>query len=322
VDSLFEKSVCKFACQVNDDVLYGLAPNSLETATALPTVDAVNSMLSCATPSTTGTATGPLALFSLEFSSSQSRADSFFERAIVLRTDNREAARIPRPPPMPISINNGLPNIVFPLSNGDSTVIELVALFDTCGSLNSGDLSFHLWLAASYPDIVHEILFDDGPEGFEPIKLTGAIKESANTPEKHGVLTAVIRYKTPFVDSSGLPMLLSFALGSSVSTNTILGWPSMLALGLSFDINRLKVYSHVLNHEFHVLQDAGRLGIPPGVKFDPQEFRNRFDAARVTSSMHAAQYDNSPASVSAFESVDSNDEGYLCRTLQPKVKQE
>jgi hypothetical protein len=245
-------------------------------------------------------------------------APSFLEKAIVLRNQQHDAHQFLRPPPMPISINNGLPNIVFPLSNGDSTVLELVALFDTCGSLNSGDLSFHLWLAASYPDIVHEILFDDGPEGFDPIKLMGAVKESANTPEKHGVLTAVIRYKTPFVNSSGAPMLLSFALGSSVSTNTILGWPSMLALGLSFDIHRFKIFSHVLNHEFHVLQDAGRLGIPVGVHFDLHEFRQRHDAAKTMTLIKSVPQSHGHAASSAYESIDSYDQGYLCRKLQPK----
>jgi hypothetical protein len=249
-------------------------------------------------------------------------APSFLEKAIVFRTDNLDASRVTRPPPMPVSINNGLPNIVFPLSNGDSTIIELVALFDTCGSLNSGDLTFHLWLAASYPDIVHEILFDDGPEGFDPIKLMGAVKETANTPEKHGVLTAVIRYKTPFVDPSGAPMLLSFALGSSVSTNTILGWPSMLALGLSFDINRFKIFSHVLNHEFHVLQHAGQLGLPFGVSFDLQEFRQRHEAARTIASIKTGSHEFRSDHASAFEGVDSYDQGYLRRTLQQKLKSE
>jgi hypothetical protein len=105
-------------------------------------------------------------------------APSFPEKAIVLWTDNQDASCLTRSPPMPVSINNSLPNIVFPLSNGASTIIELVALFDTCCSLNSGDTTFHLWLAASYPDIVHEILFANGPEGFDPIKLMGAIKSA------------------------------------------------------------------------------------------------------------------------------------------------
>jgi hypothetical protein len=202
-------------------------------------------------------------------------SSSFLEKAVVFRTDNRVAESIARPPPMPISINNGLPNIVLPSGVSGSTVVELVALYDTCGSLNSGDLTFHLWLAASYPDIVHEILFDDGPDGFEPIKLLGAVKETADTPAKHGVLTAVIRYKTPFLDASGSLLLLSFALGSSVSTNTIFGWPSMLALEMSLDISRFKVFSRALNHEFHLIQDAGRLGDPTGATFDIVEFKQR-----------------------------------------------
>jgi hypothetical protein len=222
---------------------------------------------------------------------------------------------------MPISINNGLPNIVFPLGERGSTVVELVALYDTCGSLNSGDRTFHLWLAASYPDIVHEVVFNDGSDGFEPIKLQGAIKESAdNNSNQRGVLNTVIRYKTPFSDESGNPMLLSFALGDDVSTNSIFGWPSMLALGMSFNISTFKIYSQVLQHEFHVTQDTGRLGIPMGAQFDLQEFRQRHEAASLLASFRGPPASPVPDGdhASLFESVNVYDSGFLRRSLQPK----
>jgi hypothetical protein len=124
IESLFHSSVCKLATQVSDDFLFGFVPKTLDTATSLPaSVD--STMFGAATCSAVNPAAVP-SLFDLhELASSQCLADSFFEKAIVLRTDNRGASRIPRPPLMPISINNGLPNIVFPLSNGDSTVIKL-----------------------------------------------------------------------------------------------------------------------------------------------------------------------------------------------------
>jgi hypothetical protein len=54
---------------------------------------------------------------------------------------------------MPTAINNGLPHIAFDLGASESH-IELCGLMDACGALNTGCLTFHLWLKSERPDLL------------------------------------------------------------------------------------------------------------------------------------------------------------------------
>jgi hypothetical protein len=56
-----------------------------------------------------------------------------------------------------------------------------------------------------------------------------------------GALTAVIRYKTPYVDCNGNPVLLSFALGDTVSCNTILGLPAINGMNMIWNVRNATV---------------------------------------------------------------------------------
>ena len=51
-------------------------------------------------------------------------------------------------------------------------------------------------------------------------------------------MTAVIRYKTPYIVASKGPFILSFTLGKDVSLRSDLGLPTLLAMGT--DINLVK----------------------------------------------------------------------------------
>jgi hypothetical protein len=59
---------------------------------------------------------------------------------------------------MPININNGFPNLTLNLGANHNHV-ELTGLFDMCGSLNTGHLSFHMFIAAQHPEVVHSCDF-------------------------------------------------------------------------------------------------------------------------------------------------------------------
>lgn len=73
---------------------------------------------------------------------------------------------------------------------------------------------------AKQPDLVAEYHSFDAANPLEPIKIGGAIRDPDNfdTAEhgkdtaKHGNLTAVICYYTPYMDTSGSPITISFAL--------------------------------------------------------------------------------------------------------------
>jgi hypothetical protein len=72
--------------------------------------------------------------------------------------------------------------------------------------------------------------FDDA-NPFEPIKLGGVIRHPDDYNETvHGQLTA--SYKTPYVDSDGNPIHISFGLGNDMTVNTILGMPIIKDLGM------------------------------------------------------------------------------------------
>lgn len=148
------------------------------------------------------------------------------------------------PPPMPIAIDNGFPNITINLGT-PADPFELVSLFDTCGSLNTGYLPFHAWIASTHPSAVAEFRYFNGSIPFEPVKLEGAVTENpaGTTNSSHGLLTAVIRYKTAYIDSDGSPITLSFALGNDVSTNTIFGLPTITALQFLVDMTDMKAFS-------------------------------------------------------------------------------
>ena len=116
---------------------------------------------------------------------------------------------------MPIAIDNGFPNITIDLGP-PSASFELAGLFDTCGSLNTGYLPFHAWIASIHPSAVAEFRYFNGHAPFEPVRLEGAVTDLASTATKpdHGLLTAIIRYKTSYIDSDGRPITLSFALAA------------------------------------------------------------------------------------------------------------
>ena len=61
------------------------------------------------------------------------------------------------------------------------------------------------------PEIVHSFEEFNGANPFEPIKLCGAITDpSAYNQEKHGILSAVVRYNTPYILSTDEPFILAF----------------------------------------------------------------------------------------------------------------
>ena len=139
---------------------------------------------------------------------------------------------------MPIAIDNGLPHITVSLGSDPNLDPTLRGLMDTCGALNTGYLKFHLWLMSERPDLVAEFISFDAANPFEPIKLGGAIRDPSDfAAADHGILTAAVRYYTPYTDVSGSPVTLSFGLGSDVAVNTIFGLPMLCDLDSVISLN-------------------------------------------------------------------------------------
>ena len=222
----------------------------------------------------------------------------------------------PRPvlPPMPISIDNGLPHITFNLGAHPTRDPSLCGLMDTCGALNTGYLTFHLWLMSERPDIVAEFHTFDDSNPFKPVKLGGAIRDPSDfDAADHGNLTAVIRYFTPYTDTTGAPITLSFALGPDVTVNTIFGLPMLCDLDSVISLTANSLQSRALNVDFPITRAAATFGLPPDCTFDPTS------ASRVhasTSGLHANSAD-CPAAPPLALACDDTSTGYLRRTVHP-----
>ena len=155
---------------------------------------------------------------------------------------------------MPIDSMNELPRIRFPIGVNENDA-SICCLYDTGAALNTGQLAYHRHIMETQPDLVLEYEAFDGENPFDPIKLYGAITDPSQYNENdHGILKAVIRYKTPFLNTvTNEPVTLSFALGDDVSVDTIMGLPSIEEFELELHFRPHKqLVSHSLERTFSV----------------------------------------------------------------------
>jgi hypothetical protein len=223
---------------------------------------------------------------------------------------------------MPIAIDNGLPHITFNLGSTTDQDPTLCGLMDTCGALNTGYLPFHLWLKSERPDLVAEFISFDDTNPFEPIKLGGAIRDPADfVSSDHGNLTAVIRYYTPYVDTTNSPITLSFALGPDVTVNTIFGLPMLCDLDAIISLRSNSMHSRSLNHDFPITRAAAHVGLPPGCLFDPDSAsRNHASTCGLLPSAAASAASVvSSAAPALATATDDMSLGFLQRSVHPSA---
>jgi hypothetical protein len=176
---------------------------------------------------------------------------TFVHRAITLQGNTTINKR-----EMPITVQNNLPTLS--LRVGDSSNqhgdIEIKVLFDTCGALGTGFKPYHDRSRKLQPELVHAYESFDEMNPFKPIRLIGALRNPDDvSQEVTGALTAVIRYKTPYVDCNGNPVLLSFALGDTVSCYTILGLPAINGMNMIWNVRNATVCAEGLQGPNNVL---------------------------------------------------------------------
>ena len=106
---------------------------------------------------------------------------------------------------MPITSQKELAHIKMSIGIGGSKeVIGLSLLFDTGAALNTGYLPYHARIIQRHPNIVAKCEYFDGENPFEPIKLCGAITNPSDyDSEKHGVLSTIVEYYTPYKTANG-----------------------------------------------------------------------------------------------------------------------
>lgn len=109
------------------------------------------------------------------------------------------------------------------------------------------------------PDIVDEFLQCGKDIEYDVVHLLAAldlkdIQKDAN----HGQMTAVIRYKTPYVVDGKGSFILSFALENDVSLRSVLGLPTLLAMGSDINLVKGLLSCIELNRDFPLdLQPPG-----------------------------------------------------------------
>jgi hypothetical protein len=188
--------------------------------------------------------------------------------------------------PMPITVDNLLPVLSMKLGDDTAAGFALSGLCDSCGALNTGYTPFHQWIYATHPHLVKEYREFDDNDPFEPIKLLGAIRHPSDYDEsKFGMLTAIIRYITPYKNAAGETLTLSFALGNDVSTNTIFGLPTLDALQFVWDISSNSAHSKSCGLDFPIHRRGSKRGLPDGVTFDAAEFKRTIAATSAISPM-------------------------------------
>jgi hypothetical protein len=119
---------------------------------------------------------------------------------------------------MPIS--EALPHIKFPTGNKDS-LFQLDVAVDTCAAMNLAYKGYHGKIAQQYPRLVAEYI-DFEKEGYSTSNV-GVI----DVDEQGVMVDAAITYLTPFFHN-GEQVKIQFALSDSLTTNTILGFPSIV----------------------------------------------------------------------------------------------
>ena len=161
--------------------------------------------------------------------------------------------------PMHIGINNSLPSVSLILGIREDEENKMRMLMDTGAAMNTGNIDFHMWVMSQCPDIVDEFLQCGKDTEYDVVHLLAAldlkdIQKDAN----HGQMTAVIRYKTPYVVDGKGSFILSFALGNDVSLRSVLGLPTLLAMGADINLVKGLLSCIELNRDFPLdLQPPG-----------------------------------------------------------------
>ena len=142
-------------------------------------------------------------------------------------------------------------------------------LVDTGAAMNTGNLAYHQWVMSQCPSMVAEYLeCGDGTE-YDVVQLLAALDlKGTHQPVHHGSMTAVIRYRTPYLINNTSPLILSFALGKDVALRSVLGIPCLLAMGAVVDLVKGQLGCSELNQEFMLQLDPPGKGLPDGTQFD------------------------------------------------------
>ena len=133
-------------------------------------------------------------------------------------------------------------------------------LVDSGVAMNTGDFKYHLWVMSQCPIIVEEFLQCVKDTDYDIVHLLADLDLTwVPTNNDHGQMTAVIRYKKPYIVNGKGPFILSFALGDDVSLRCVLDLPTLLAMCASIGLSSGLLSCTELNRELPLdLQRSGK----------------------------------------------------------------
>ena len=76
---------------------------------------------------------------------------------------------------MLISINNSLPSVNLHLGLIEDDENKMRILVDTGAAMNSGNLTYQLWVMFEYPEMVGEFIQCGGKSDYDVVKLLAAL---------------------------------------------------------------------------------------------------------------------------------------------------
>ena len=173
--------------------------------------------------------------------------------------------------PMPLSIDNNLPAAVFRFGSTSENEIPFPCHVDSCAAMNTANLLLYMWIITKYPAIVDSYKQFDDAYGFCPLGLDTAVPAS-DVHNMANKLTAIVTYKTRYVDSEGKNMTLSFGLGEAIKVNAIIGLPTFKEWKLVLDLDENRLTSKSLGIYFDLCFEHAATGFPPGITFNRNDF--------------------------------------------------
>ena len=163
-------------------------------------------------------------------------------------------------------MENKLPNINLDIGSAFNNLC-ITVLYNSCGTISTGYLRYHLWVASQYPKTVASLEYYNDSLPFEPVMLGGAITATTGTPAHHGMISAVIAYHTPYTFPDGSEFLLAFALGNEVAVNSLFGWVDIPRLDTTLNTATNTVTSTAIQANFDVIMREPEFDLPAGTNF-------------------------------------------------------
>ena len=126
-----------------------------------------------------------------------------------------------------IPIDNSILSVFFSLGLVVDEENKMRVLLDTDSPMNSENIIYHMRVISECQEMVGQFIQCGANTGYDVVQLLVALNlDSSQQSISHRKMTAVIRYRTPYLINKRYPLFIYFALGNDVSFRCVLGFLS------------------------------------------------------------------------------------------------